>query len=158
MLFCFLFVEADDVTKQDNMSRFHRNLFQQITNQGLGQDEGLKTETEERLGDGRAEEEEGKGEVTSGNDGVQDQGPEESPTRSEQSQTDSRLTVEQEIDKPTPGDREEENGRGSLFPPTVDKEARRKMASAKRSNKETLKSARERYLARKKAKLSITDN
>ena len=69
--------------------------------------------------------------MSSGNDRVQDQGPEESPTRSEQSQTDSRLAVEQEIDEPTPGDREEENGRGSLFPPIIDKEMRRKMASAK---------------------------
>ena len=42
----------------------------------------------------------------------------------------------------------------SLFPPTVDKEAKRRVAAAKRANEETLSSAKERYLARKRAKLT----
>lgn len=42
----------------------------------------------------------------------------------------------------------------SLFPPVVDKEKRRKEASAKRTNEESLSSAKERYLARKRAKIS----
>ena len=42
----------------------------------------------------------------------------------------------------------------SLFPPTIDKEKRRKVAAAKRANEESLQSARERYLARKRAKLT----
>ena len=42
----------------------------------------------------------------------------------------------------------------SLFPVKVDKEALRKVAAAKRTNEDSLGSARERYLARKKAKLT----
>lgn len=42
----------------------------------------------------------------------------------------------------------------SLFPPTEDKELKRKVASAKRTSEESLGSARERYLARKKAKIT----
>lgn len=42
----------------------------------------------------------------------------------------------------------------SLFPPTVDKEMKRKVAAAKRANEDTLSSAKERYLARKRAKLT----
>lgn len=49
---------------------------------------------------------------------------------------------------------ERETPSASLFPPTVDKEGRRKAAAIKRTNEETLGSARDRYLARKKAKLT----
>lgn len=42
----------------------------------------------------------------------------------------------------------------SLFPPTVDKEVRRRVAATKRANDETLSSAKERYMARKRAKVT----
>ena len=66
------------------------------------------------------------------------------------SSSDSRLHDEtKELDK-----RNGEEAELAQCLPAMDKEMRRKIASAKRSNEETLSSAKERYLARKRTKLS----
>lgn len=159
------------------MSKFHRTLLHQITS-GVGDSHEKerkpkikpKEEEEEERGGQRV----GRLEETSildvhesspGRDEWKDNST-PSPTRSKDnlgsgqdkgeeidsvvgSSSDSQL-LDKELDSRKSG----EVAESAKGPPIVDKEERRKISAAKRTNEQTLGSAKERYLARKRAKLS----
>lgn len=175
----FSFVEVDDVTKQKDMSKFHRTLLNQIAAEDGGSGEAK--------GRARRQEEERGRKVSLGETSAADM-QEQSPDREEQEPGDSTFRHENSeyrlgnlgqestggerlVADPEVGSRSDSQGRdgdtpeldkrsgeetdvAQCLPAVVDKEERRKMASAKRTNEETLGSAKERYLARKRIKLS----
>lgn len=174
----------NDVTKQVDISRFHRTLLNRMTEPGSSSSESNSREGRlERSGEqpGRVE---GGRERRSSSDSDGDRSehsrsqekvprsrslknePASSP--GEEDASPSRHVEGEEGETPKPGGSEagaepdkEETKQVSLFPPTVDREMKRKVASAKRANEESLSSAKERYLARKKAKLTapiVSDN
>ena len=166
------------MTKQADISRFHRTLLNKIT------------DTEDRSKVGERAERESKVEERSSGSGEEDKSTED---QQRNQSSESRLSsggensvespVESTVDdkpetrggeeapppseggerresRPSTADSDvgvsvaEDTEATSLFPPTVDKEKRRKIAATKRSNEESLQSAKDRYLARKKAKLT----
>ncbi len=153
------------------MSRFHRTLLNRMTEQ---KDTSSATTSAGLGGQERSEEcvkegdtgEEGAGsedeqsshhsrDTEQGQDGGDTgQGPEQSDTSlvgTAAHDTSSEERRESTAESPTDEDA------AALFPPTVDKEERRRTAAAKRATEETLLSAQERYLARKRAKLTAPE-
>lgn len=163
------------------MSKFHRSLLHQIT----AEDEGSREAKKETKHRGKPKEEErGERRVSLGEASAADeeepspdreqQVPDNSspsPARSEHSLGDSgqedtgedrlgrdpAITPSSDSQLHAHGRKRESGEEDKVAPssPVVDKEERRKAASAKRTNEETLSSAKERYLARKRAKLSV---
>ena len=165
-----------------DISRFHRTLLNRITEGDRPSDggaDGGKEEAEDASKAGsensRSDMERGQSPVEVGGQSPEGQGSNEGQSprvpsqdkpeggeMSDEGQEARTLTTEGDVDS------SKESGGGglvvdtvSLFPPTVDKAQMRKVAAAKRANEETTLSAKERYLARKRAKLTapiITDD
>lgn len=168
------------MTKQADISRFHRTLLNKMTDtedrskvkKRSGVDsEGLKVEERSGEEDRSVEDEErekpsrtsrlssgGENSVGSPVESTADEpgvrgGEEALPpgTQGDQEMRESRPpTADSDVGAPVAEDTEA----AALFPPTIDKEKRRKIAATKRANDESLQSARDRYLARKRAKLT----
>lgn len=162
------------------MSRFHRTLLHRIAEPGS---ELSKSKESSATSGGRQEEKEEDGirERRRSSDGDRRSGEEEGRQRLKEDTRESPETMEQQeeeakIGQTAPAEGEDGGASSeandgertgpakselptsveppSLFPPTVDKEARRKVAATKRANEETVSSAKERYLARKRAKVT----
>ncbi len=164
-------LEADAVTKQVDMSRFHRNLLDRITEQAPSH-ESKEEEKEEEVNKERVLEKEGGGrqdkerQDKAGQSGGQDLGQGQAGVLKGEAELEGSGEGDNGSSIP-PDSGQTDEGSSSmastssepdtvapLFPPTVDKEMRRKLAFAKRTNEDNLSSAKDRYLARKRAKLS----
>lgn len=185
MLVC---TAANDVTKQKDMTRFHKHLFNQIASDHsdvkvTDKDKEKREKQPDRSSTHRAAD--GAPSLTvkqrhkseSVHKDIDPTSPErnrtedsnqdrlESSTESHRRHSSNDIEHRDSIDKDseaTPISRPLHTGEASSDNSTskesltmkVDKEERRKVASAKRTNEEAQMSARERYMARKKAKLA----
>lgn len=157
------------MTKQVDISRFHRTLLNKITKKedrskvvvggtegsGDGEDEvGEEVSHKDQLAESR---------LSPGTENPigslsEQHMPDDdvtSPSGLERREGDEPGSVERRESRTSTGGDEvspEDVEAAALFPPTVDKEKRRKIAATKRVNEETLQSAKERFMARKKAK------
>ncbi len=169
---CFFvdFLEADDVTKQTDMSRFHRNLLERMTSDGTSN----KSEMDRRKSSGEqhteklAEPERNVSQdafgdaITDDRDAEIDRGLGESDGSVSPKQQESQRSDVQAEFSPAPGASSAGNVSSNLKEATTEtakeielsKEEKRKIVSAKRTSEETMSSAKERYLARKRAKTS----
>ena len=166
----------EDVTKQKDMSRFHRTLLNKMTTGGGAEEEeprrheqhgrtsssGESSKLEENSSRERVLVEDDEGNPSSVGPAEQEPKTGDSePEHEEVPATDPGLSS-----SPSPplGDdhlhdnRKEDGGQGSSIveakPQEMSKEEKRTMLTAKRTNEDALSSAKERYLARKRAKIS----
>lgn len=186
---------ANDVTKQKDITRFQKHLFNQITSgPSVAQDtKGDKEKRKKTDGTNTHDEQANKSNSElegpsspnqnslSSEDKSHDDVPETNTQHSDYNtettttQGDSVTDTQHPCDNPETTQRDSEDNSATLSPSAenilspstsqnsvseivhveVNKEERRKIASAKRTDEEAQMSARERYLARKKARLTV---
>lgn len=164
---CCFYLEQNDVTKQDDLSRFYRNMFERKTSGQPTTSEQDKREEMthvrprqhhndipqtpviEKQVNSNKEDEEGKDSTS-----TMEQEEEENDVTEKESETQD-IQSDQEL-----SDNDSTSEQTTLPVPTVESppvetlEERRKRIFAKRTDEDAALSAKERYLARKRAKLS----
>ena len=185
---CICCTAANDVTKQTDMTRFHKHLFNQIasgpsnstdTDKEIKEKEPHRTSTHKPVDRTPSLEDKQRHVSESGHKDIGPTSPDSSLTDNNdltesrrrhssydlehrdsisKDREDIQTGQNEDQDKPLPtGVVSSDNSMSTESQSVtikVDKEERRKVASVKRTNEEAQMSARERYLARKKAKLT----
>ena len=156
-IFCYS-LELNDVTKETDLSRFYRNVLERKTT-------GAPSSTTEEQEQDREKEDRGHHNYTdttqqNNNEPLDQAGSEDDASgNNDEGSANEESASEKETEKFDEEERQEPKEDSPPIP-TVPKpqpetiEERRKRIFAKRTNEESALSAKERYLARKRAKLS----
>ena len=170
--------EANDITKQKDLSRFYRHLLHQqdgtaVTTadekkakSSLPLESGRRRSSESKEREEREEREEGEereereerrvkveGQETAAVDAKRT--PEEEPSPQEM----ESLAIEPQPGPPSQSLSEVQSGvSGTVEQQEMDSEERRRIASAKRTDSQAFMSAKERYMARKRAKMATASS
>ena len=145
--------EANDITKQKDLSRFYQHLLNQRGSTAAKENpsSSIMSQSRRRSGGSEGEEETTAMDTSRQLDErtLEEQEKELSPHESENSEAELNHSKSQDD-----GDAEAPTGVAEDTAVEVDIEERRRIASAKRTDSQAFKSAKERYLARKKARLA----
>lgn len=149
--------EANDITKQEDLSRFYRHLLHQQDGTAVVAADEEKAKSSLPLESGRRPSSESKkGEERREEQGIVAVDTDKEP--SPQEETESSAIEPQ----PSPSSRESDEVQGTTSTTVeqqeMNSEERRRIASAKRTDSQAFMSAKERYMARKRAKLASASN
>ena len=155
--------EANDITKQEDLSRFYRHLLHQQdgTTATTADEEKAKSPPPLESGSRRlseskeGEERRAKAErqETAAEDTKRTPEKEPSPQQTESS------AIEPQPSPPSQGLSEVQSGLSTTIEQQeMDSEERRRVASAKRTDSQAFMSAKERYMARKRAKMATASS
>ena len=151
--------EANDITKQEDLSRFYRHLLHQQDGTGAVAADEEKAKSSLPLESGRRRSSESK-EVEERRVKVEEQ---ETAAVEDTERTHNKEPSPQEDSaiepQPSPPSRESIEVQGATVEQQeMNSEERRRIASAKRTDSQAFMSAKERYMARKRAKLASASN
>ena len=174
VVYIVMVTEANDVTKQKDLTRFHKHLFDRITSGPSGSDASEKDKekpspskspdkTNARRYSRESDQSDRRDRPAHGETSSRErERPRDRERRHSSPRRRSRTESGSQDHPPVHERTESVSSMDSVKSPTdetarqkeIEKEERRKVASAKRTDEEAQLSARERYLARKKMKLS----